>query len=378
MKLTGFKTLLIVSMLFLCGCGFFRNRKSEEKPPPPVSTAPSEKERPSPPPAPSEDPSMTEVRVIKSGARLRSEPSTRSEIIDVLKPGVILPLLKDLGSWLKVEAPGGGEAYIYWNLVKKIKQGEHDSAVVPLPPVETPKTPFDPIKSYVTVKGANVRPGPGIGYDPPIMSVAKGAVFKADGSTGNWCHGSILNRSGWIYMGLLKPVDDTDPVSDLSREEPASDWDTGKESDWDTGKESDWDTGKESDWDTGKESDTGKEQEPGELDIYEPVSDQEYSESKTDHPEPVDNDSSSTESTESEESTEPVEPTEPEETVPQNFIIAGETAVKVRQDPSPLSRVVGELPPGTAVEVLESGGTWVKIQAGATEGYVLATDLKGV
>lgn len=293
---------LISIILSITSCSLVRrSEKSEPVPPPQAETEQEAEETPPQRTAPQK------LRVIKSGARLRSGPSTGSDILAVLIPGEVLNLVSDMGSWMKVEGPDGADAYIYWNLVERVSASEITDESTALPPVEKPATTFGEVKICITAVGANVRSGPGTQYDPPFMSVPDGTVMEVDGRTGNWFHGTVNGTKGWIHSSLFRKEDEEQETPSVSE--------------------------------------SRLESEPN-VSVYEPSSGPDESALKS-----------------------------PEKIL--GNTILGDAPVKVREGPSPLTRVITELEPGTQVEILEDARSWIKIKVSKTEGYVPASALMG-
>lgn len=323
MNATLCRLALIVLLVSATSCALLQpSRKPSPAPPPPAEADQEIKE---PPPRKTEEEPQPDqkVRVVKSGARLRSGPSTGSDIIATLNPGEVLRMIKDLGSWIRVEGPDGREAYIYWNLVERVDDSDIAQQPPSPPPVDKPAVFFDEIKTCVTAVGSNVRSGPGTRYDPPVMAVPEGTVMAADGRTGNWYHGTLNGVSGWIHSSLLK--EEEEPNTIVIADEP--------------------------------------EEIPLEEMVYEPVSGEDQ---PVVTPEPA------------AEAVPPGMEPAPESAEPAaGKTIVGDSPVKVREGPSPLTRVITELAPGTQVDVVERSNTWIKIKTETTEGYIPASALTG-
>jgi N-acetylmuramoyl-L-alanine amidase len=155
---------------------------------------------------PSEEPvaePQYEKGVIQKVANLREGPSLQSPIIEKVGSGTTVTIIEKQGEWYRVALDDGTEAYVHKALVKLSSSLAFQKPAVTLPSVTTPQTPFEPVRSFILLQGANMRSGPGKEYDPPAAFVKEGAEFIARGRTGNWFYGTGQGKTGWIHNSLL-------------------------------------------------------------------------------------------------------------------------------------------------------------------------------
>ena len=122
-----------------------------------------------------------QVRVTTDNVNIRSRPSLKSKVIDQVLEGEVLFVVahSDDGKWLKVEAPGYVNVWVYRKLVKEEK---------------------------VAASKLKVRSGPGINYKD-IAILEKDTKLTVREIRGDWM--KIAPPQGcavWIYREYVEPV----------------------------------------------------------------------------------------------------------------------------------------------------------------------------
>ncbi len=148
--------------------------------------------------------------------RLRSAPSTESEMIALLNKGQVVHVFGEKGDWKQVTVQGGNTGWVAGWLIKYEKGSGNTPDVDPLPP---PPRNF-PSPEYRNVSGGNgkelyawidgskvnVRAGPGT--DQPVrLQLARGQKVEVLGADGHWCRvkvppGTVGWVAGWVISFL--------------------------------------------------------------------------------------------------------------------------------------------------------------------------------
>lgn|GEM_PF-6266832 len=327
----------LIGMAISCG----RNRKPTPEPSTPAAL---EEPTPTPSPEPTPTPIYDQARVLKNGSRLRVEPSTSAAVAGTLQANAKLRIISKEGQWYKVLDDLDQTAYIHGNLIQVLDPDGKPKTISE--PVTTVQTKLPAPVVYRTTKGANMRPGPGTNYAPPIAQLPVDAEITFDGYTGSWYHGTYNGKTGWVHSALLN-IEDSAPASEATPPEEVLERIFEDEEDR-----------------------TLTSTQTAEAPLPETAS---SSTTTGDH------DARSAESeaipTEAPSPTPTVTPTSTPTPIPWKSKITGVAPSKVRSQPSQLARVLEEVPVGTDVLVLDVLGDWARIQTAQNTGFVPTTQI---
>jgi len=140
--------------------------------------------------------------------RLRSGPSTESEMVALLNKGQVVHVFGEKGDWKQVTVQGGNTGWVAGWLIKYETGSGNTPHIDPLPdaPPDFP-SPEYPIMSaaeqeklYAWIDGSkvNVRAGPGT--DQPVrLQLSQGQKVEVLGADGHWCQVKVPPKSvGWV------------------------------------------------------------------------------------------------------------------------------------------------------------------------------------
>ncbi|MBQ8953517.1 MAG: SH3 domain-containing protein, partial [Clostridia bacterium] len=122
-----------------------------------------------------------------SRLNVRSQPSTNSKIVTVVRQGTQLPLIENAGGWLKVEVNGStGYVFAEYATVSNTASDSAPSSAASQPAsAQTVTTAGAQQTGVVTVDKLNVRSGPSTS-SKALGVVKKGAALTVTGQTGDW------------------------------------------------------------------------------------------------------------------------------------------------------------------------------------------------
>ncbi len=327
----------LIGMAISCG----RNRKPT---PEPSTPAVLEEPTPTPTPEPTPTPIYDQARVLKNGSRLRVEPSTSAAVAGTLQANAKLRIISKEGQWYKVLDDLGQTAYIHGNLIQVLDPDGKPKTISE--PVTTVQTRLPAPEVYRTTKGANMRPGPGTNYAPPVAQLPVDAEITFDGYTGSWYHGTYNGKTGWVHSALLNitegvPAAEATPPEDVLEKIFQDEEDRAPAS-------------------AQPAEDPSPATDSPAMSTEDPESGRVDSEAiPTEAPSP----------------TPTVTPTSTPTPIPWKSKITGVAPSKVRSQPSQLARVLEEIPVGTDVLVLDVLGDWARIQTSQNTGFVPTTQI---
>ena len=120
------------------------------------------------------------VSVNKEAVNLRSGPGTKYSTLFELPVGYPLKVLSRKGEWVKVSDFENDQGWIFSPLVSNAQY------------------------VIVTVKGGNVRSGPGINYKK-VGSVVREVILKKVKRDGDWIQVKHPKLKGWVHRKLIWP-----------------------------------------------------------------------------------------------------------------------------------------------------------------------------
>lgn len=172
---------------------FYQLTATEPTPEPTAEPTPEPTTEPTPEP---EEPTELTATVL-NGGRLRTEPTLEGEEVGQVSKGEVLTLLERSqdGAWYRVSA-AEGEGWVSSALLEVTPE------VAALVPTTAPTTTL----TATVFNGGNVRPGPGLRFNPPLDQINAGETVQLLAKTedGNWYQ--IINErnvTGWVNRTLL-------------------------------------------------------------------------------------------------------------------------------------------------------------------------------
>lgn len=331
----------LMGMALACG----RNRKPTPEPATPTTI---EEPTPTPTPEPTPTPIYDQARVLKNGARLRVEPSTSAAVAGTLQANTRLRVISKEGQWYKVLDDLDQTAYIHGNLIQVLDPDGKPKTISE--PVTFVQTKFPEPVIYRTLKGANMRLGPGTNYAPPVAQLPADAEITFDGNTGNWYHGTYNGKTGWVHSALLNIAESTPQSAEKPSEEVLE-----KIFEDEDERASE-----------GVPSGTAESlpQTVEKLDsqsVEKPISPEQPQASDVIETAPP---------TELPSATPTVTPTSTPTPIPWKSKIIGVAPSTMRSQPSQLARDLEKIPVGSEVLVLDVLGDWVRIQTSQNTGFI--------
>ncbi len=161
---------------------------------------------PAPTPTPPQPTSLGTATVASARLNLRQGPAPTFGIIQVLNQGEMLSLLgrNELATWAHVRTMNGTQGWVYAPLLQTSTavSGLPLSGVVPT--TAQPTTGKTAVVSNA-VNALNVRPGPGVSFDP-IATVVRGQIVELLGrnSSNAWLKIRLSNGTeGWSSANYL-------------------------------------------------------------------------------------------------------------------------------------------------------------------------------
>jgi len=155
-------------------------------------------------PTPTPTPIPTYVANITAElVNLRSGPGNDYDVLEIIAAGAKVEIVgktKD-GEWVMVRAEDEQEGWIHKDLLEP-ERGARIAVITP-PPTPTPRPP------QIAVELANLRSGPGAGYDL-VTTLPQGTIFtpEARNKNGDWVFGSTpQGKRGWLFANLLSKFD---------------------------------------------------------------------------------------------------------------------------------------------------------------------------
>jgi len=148
--------------------------------------------------------------------RLRSGPSTESEMIALLNKGQVVHVFGEKGDWKQVTVQGGNTGWVAGWLIKYETDSGNTPEVDPLAdaPPDFPPPEYSNVSGgngqelYAWIDGSkvNVRAGPGT--DQPVrLQLSQGQKVEVLGADGHWCRvkvppGNVGWVAGWVISFL--------------------------------------------------------------------------------------------------------------------------------------------------------------------------------
>ncbi len=139
--------------------------------------------------------------------RLRSRPTTNSEIVATLKKGQVLYVFGEKGDWKQVTVHGGNTGWIAGWLVKyEDGRDSRDAGLVPLPEppdfpspeYHQPPPPSEELFAWIDGEPVNVRSGPSTDHAVQFQ-LHRGVQVEVLGAEGHWCQVKTpQGKTGWV------------------------------------------------------------------------------------------------------------------------------------------------------------------------------------
>ncbi|HEY8343116.1 MAG TPA: SH3 domain-containing protein, partial [Calditerricola sp.] len=159
----------------------------------------------------------SQVAVTASVLNVRAGPGTNYAIISQVKRDTRLTVLKQQGGWLQVRLPNGRTGWVSGQYVRPV-------SATPAPAQGSPGQPAAPSSQTVAVTASvlNVRSGPGTTY-AIVTKVKRDTRLTVQKQQAGWLQVRLPNgRTGWVSGQYVRPVSATPAPSSGSSGQQAA------------------------------------------------------------------------------------------------------------------------------------------------------------